>query len=511
MLLQTIDTTLDKLFSRTFISIIAVVLLGLFVRIYFTPWHLPSNSQDAFVFMIEGLSYAKGDFIYFNTRFVWPLFLAVFFTFFKFDDYLGYTTVMRIVSISVSVATVPVLYLIARQFVEKKYAIMTTVFFTIESNLVENSIFAITESMFILLGLISFYFIIQKNEKYFYLAFVFAGLAFDTRLNGVVLFLLLILACIIKIRSKKKLSITLIIGIGIFLTISFPHTIYPLVYNTEFFPSVQHIGNAISENHITISTYDPTQTPISFNIIENALKNEFLHIFRINVPYLIILFPFGIIVALKDLNYQKKILFAAIIISLVIAIPQYTVSNEYRNLFFITPFFCILSAIGIQKITLNIEMKNIFLILLAIGLILLSYNFLRERYDVDQEAVIERDNLGKYIANNFHGRLMGDLQLEIIRNMPNITMDVLFSNQQLAVIAPDFTIDTIPKLMDYATRNKIDYLIMEYKVDERHYPVFQSIFYNEKDSPFLEKIFDSNNNGYKKTLVKIFRINYSKY
>lgn len=68
---------------------------------------------------------------------------------------------MRIVSIAVSIAVVPIVYLTAKQFVENRFTIVAAEFFAIDPNLIENSAFAITEPVFILLAMISLYFAFQ--------------------------------------------------------------------------------------------------------------------------------------------------------------------------------------------------------------------------------------------------------------------------------------------------------------------------------------------------------------
>ena len=509
--LELIETKLEKLQSRTVLPILAVVLLGLILRIYFTPWHLSSSAPDALVYLIEGLAYAEGDFSYFSSRFLWPAFLSMFVVFFKFNDYLGYMTIIRAVSISISVATVPVLYLISRQFVEKKYAIAAAAFFAIEANIVENSTFAITEPMFILLGLVSFYFIVQKNEKYTPLAFVFAGLSFDTRLNGVVLFLLLVLACAMKIRPKMRLGKILLAGTGIFLATSFPHLYLPLSQGEiPFLFHFTSVSAVVSHGEIFTATFIPSETQTAFSILQTAFTREFLHIFRISVPYLAILAPTGFIIALKDLNCQRKILFAAIILSLVIAFPQYTISAEYRNLFFIIPFFCILSAIGIQKLAHNIEMKNLFLILLIAGLLVVSFSFLRERYESHIQIDEEKEELGKYVVNNFSGRVMGNEYNQISHNIPNAKIGSINDrgnvfNDNFSVVVPMTPIDTVEKLTQTVKTLKVDYLVVDSEYDRR-YPIFQDIFYNEKNYSFLKKVSDSDDIGYKKIRVKIFEM-----
>ena len=159
----------------------------------------------------------------------------------------------------------------------------------------------------------------------------------------------------------------------------------------------------------------------------------------------------------------------------------------------------------------TVEIKNILLILIVMGLVLLSYNFLRERYDVDQQLIIEKDNLGKYISKNFQGKITGHLLLEIIRNTPDIKSGPYFSNQQISISNPDIRMNTITKLMDFSFQNNIDFLVMEDYPDDKHFPIFSEIFYNEKNFSYLEKVFDSDNHGYKKLRVKIFKINYDAY
>jgi len=200
-----------------------------------------------------------------------------------------------------------------------------------------------------------------------------------------------------------------------------------------------------------------------------------------------------------------------IILSLIIAIPQHTISNEYRNLFFIIPFLCIFSAIAFEKLIVKIDLKNIFLVLLILGLILISVNFLRERYDVDEEYFIEKDNFGKYVANNLDGNITGNIRLEIVRNMIHVKSTTYLFNEKLSLFDPGFPIDSVSELMDYSIQNKIDYLIIEQNKVEKHFPVFHKIEFNEDDLPFLKEIYDTEKSDYKKLKVKIFKINYDEY
>tara|TARA_B110000438_G_scaffold282224_1_gene309087 strand:- start:5552 stop:7102 length:1551 start_codon:yes stop_codon:yes gene_type:complete len=511
-LIELIDEKIEKIQSKTILSLSIIILVGLAIRLYFTPWDIPTNSSDSFILMIEGIAYSEGDFTYLSHRSLWPLFLSGFFSIFRFENYFEHMTLVRIISISVSLATIPIIYLISKEFVKEKYALLAAIFFTIESNLIENSIFGQTEPLFILFGLTSFYFIIQKNQRYQLLAFIFAGLAFDVRVNGIVLILLVIFALTFKIKNKKELVKKLVFGILIFsLVIGPTHIIQPILQDEPIFPFIKTVSVTISEDmkHYSVSQSSEKRSPSE--IIFDAIKNEFSHILRVSIPFLIIFFPIGVIISLKNINYKEKILFLAIIISLLIAVFQYTVSNEFRNLFFLIPFFCIFSVIGVEKFTEKIEIKNIFLILLVVGLILLSANFLKERYDIDKEYFLEKDNFGKYIVNNYEGNISGNIRLEIIRNMPDLVISSNFVNDKLAYFDPGITINSISQLMEYSQENEIEYLVIEEYVIQKHYPIFKEILSDKNQYKYLEEIFDSNDLDYKKFKAKIFKINWKLY
>lgn len=493
----------EKFWSNPIIPICCVVLIGLAVRIYFTPWHLPTNSFDLVILITEGLEYANGDFSGWSNRFLWPLFLSLFFLIFNFEESFDNVNLVRILSIIISVSIIPIVYFVAKNFVSKKYSILAAAFFAIEPNLIENSIFGITEQMFVLLGMISFYFIIQKNQRYQILSFVFAGLAFDTRLSGIVLFILLVSLFFLKkdYINKKTLSV----GVLIFFIISFPaHFLLPLSENYSPFPIINEIGISVTESETTYSTYTEGS---SSNLVLNAVKNEFMHIFRISIPFLLFLTPIGIAFSIMKWNFNHKMLFLVIGISLVIAIPQYTVSNEYRNLFFLIPFFCIFSAIGLEKISHDIPNKNIFLVIFFAGLILLSGNFLRERFAFDETEFLAKDAFGKYIAENIEGNITGDFRLEIIRNISNMRDDYYFTNGIISFYDPGKIMDSNESLAEYILENDIDFIVIDKNNQNSHFPIFERVL-GEKDSfDYLEMYVTSGELNFEKIDVEIYKVN----
>lgn len=513
-----LESKKHQVFLNVLIPLVSLILVGFFLRTYFIPWEIPFTSDDAFLFLIEGLAFSEGNFEYFNVRSLWPIFLSFFFLIFRFDDFLGYTTLIRFIVIIISVSTIPLIYFIAKRFVENKYAIFAAAILAFDPSILQNSILGVREPILILLGLLAFFFIIQKNEKLIPLAFVFSGLAFDAKLNGIVLILLVIIGCSLRIKPSRKLIKYLLIGIGILLMVIFPHIILPLQQNQ--IPFLFHFVGAIetvSNVEISPSTYVVSETPSSSEILTTSLMREIIHLGRISFPYLWILAPIGFFVSIKSIDYNRKILLTGIFLSLLIAFPMYFHSAEYRNLLIITPFLCILASIGIQNIFVNKKIKEIFLIFLIIGFFILSLIFLHLTDPIDKEMILEKENISKYIITNFSGRFMGDLYSNIVHNIPDVTKggvegtsNSLYYNENFSITIQGKPIDSGEKLIESSTRLNVDYIVIDDVVDNR-YPIFEKIFNNEKQYPFLEKKFDSKELGYDLIHVKVFKIDYNKF
>lgn len=500
--IEKIDSKIAKIFSNPLVPLAIIFLSGFLLRLYFTPFDLPSRSQDAFYFILYALSFQDTGNIG-GRYFMWSGLLALVFSPFHFADYEGYFTIIRLVSISISSLSSLVLYLIAKQIMSKKFALLSMAFFVIEPNIIENSIFGMSESLFILLGLTSFYFAIQKNTKFLLLSFVFAGLAFDTRPNGIVLVVIALLAAYFRFESKKQFTRLVSLGVIIFLV-----TIFPLILN-----STSHLSDLRLLDPATIQKSSPSFEVGFFttgNKYLSASLTELIHLFRISVPYLGIFALFGFAVSLTRLSWQTKLIIATIVASLIVAIPQYTISVEFKNLFFITPFFALFAGLGIEYVASDKKIKNILLICLVLGLLLVSYNFLRERQP-DPELILEKEKFGKFVVSNFEGKIIATNWNYILHNIEyTIGKPFLENISEASIIVknPNFVIHDQKELVEFMWANEINYLIIDDEGDIR-LPIFLDIYFNEEKYPFLKKVFDSDSNNYIKYRVKIFEVDYS--
>ena len=498
LMIEKIDAKIEQTFSNPLISLSIIFLVGFLLRLYFTPFDLPSRSQDAFYFIITALSFQESFENIGGRYFMWSGLLTIIFAPFHFVNYDGYFTILRVVSITLSSFSGLVLYLIAKQMMSKKFALLSMGFFVIEPNIIENSIFGLSEPLFILLGLASFYFAIQKNPKFIVFSFVFAGLAFDTRPNGIILLIVALFSIYLRIRPRKEFIKLCIIGIACFLIVT-----VPLIVDFQ--------GRLTSDLSKIISTGDQKLTPsfehgsfISDNKYLGAIITEIIHLGRISVPYLGIFALFGFIIVLKKLNWHYKLIITTILLSLLVAIPQYTVSVEYRNLFLITPFFSLFAAIGIEHFAHDKKIKNILLVCLVLGLILVSFIFLSDRQP-DPELILEQERFGKFVVSSYEGRITTGNWNYILHNL-----SYPLSDSPLVLKIPNFVIHDRDELVEYIVTNKIDYIVID-KEDQIRFAIFPDIYFNEEKYPFLKKVFDSDFNDYQKYRVKIFEVNYNKF
>ena len=113
--------------------------------------------------------------------------------------------IIIIISIFISSITILVIFKISKEFVKVRYALFVAALFAFDPSIIQNSVFGIREPIFILLGLISFFYAIHKNEKFMLLAFLFAGLAMDVKVNAIVLPIFLAIIIIVRLKSFKKI------------------------------------------------------------------------------------------------------------------------------------------------------------------------------------------------------------------------------------------------------------------------------------------------------------------
>lgn len=518
-ILELIEKKLDEIENKEILLIGIIMTIGLIFRVIITPWNLPSGASDVVIFFTEAFNFSHNNYELFNTRFFWPFVLSIFFRIFEFNSYIEYVNLIRIVSIGFSIFTIPLVYLIGKKFFEKKYSILVASFFAFSIHIIENSTWGITEPLFLLLSLGSFYLILNYNSKYTIFSFVLAGLAFDTRLNGIVILIIILIGYSMKIRPKKKLFLLITVGLFIFIIISMPHYFDTDTQNSPIINRIEGFEN-INKNNLnphliqTAKLYltDEQLNPNSENfhkitVLETylfAITKEVYHIVLVNIQLLIFLLPVGLFFIFKNRVWKEYLVFLGIIISIIIAIPQYTLSSEVRNLLLIVPFVSIIATIGIQNILKKSQKKNLIVTLIISSLIISSIVIFNPQ--TDNTLTIEKEKFGKYVSLNYSGKIAGDLLYHVENNLFDLTVIPLTYKQENGIITDYsfFSILSENQFIEYLKNNEISYVIIDDKIDNR-YPIFEDIFQNEKKYSYLIKVFDSSQE-YNFLKVKIFKV-----
>ena len=130
----------SKKYTTFFLGLI--IILGLVLRFYYFPYDVPLSldtlSYFSYAFEISQTGKFPIDFALINNG--WPTFLSIFFSLFKFENFIDYMELERGVSIVISVITgIPVYYL-CRNFFSRVYSLGGALLFILEPRVIFNSI-----------------------------------------------------------------------------------------------------------------------------------------------------------------------------------------------------------------------------------------------------------------------------------------------------------------------------------------------------------------------------------
>ena len=275
-----------------------------------------------------------------------------------------------------------------------------------------------------------------------------------------------------------------------------------------------------------------------FSFIENfifaGILNSLTILSKLSFPYLFILLPFGILFSFRAFDQKSQytkanwifILSSIFLMSFILSVVP-----EKRFLLFLMPLLVLFSVIPIQRVTeyglstfsLSRKQKDVFLVIVIIIIIILSGLFTL-RYDkLDPVLENEKMDFAKYALENLHGNTLrdfggatdyinfvilldhNDFQDFKIRSWADGTERNKFAYQETGVSASN-----IEDLVLKGESLNLNYLISNQHTTF-YYPYIDQVYHNEKQYPYLIKIFDSSEYGYEKLKIKVFEINYEKF
>ena len=534
--------------QKIIVLLIVIVLISLGLKLYHIDFSLPYNT-DNLGFILRGFSHLNGDFSPTPDKGLgWSLFLFPFFHLVESDNLLDYSNLVRIISLAVSSASIPMMYILSRRFFERKYSLTAACLFAFEPHLNYYSGIGLAEPLYILAIIGTFYFVTSNHAKMIIPALMLSSVIWWTRINGfVILLLTTIIFFIIHKREPKTIGFYLV-GLAFFLLILSPMLIQrdsqfgdPLYfwYNDKIF--LDNYDELVSDNignDGSALSYIQKNGIYSFTerFIFQGFENTFEILFKLSLPYLIILIPFGILFSLRAFDQKQNLIWANwifILGTIVTLIVVISTVPERRFLLLLYPFLIIFSVIPIQRLVeygfstfaFTQKQKNISLFSILVLVLVLSIVFTVNQYE-QPNVIFENEKLqvAQYMVENLNGVVLDgngpafEYVSYVLVNEPHGNFkekSINDPNMHSSKINPNFKrsyiyAESIENLLTIDNTKNLQYIISNENEGFFHKYV-NDIYSNEEKYPYLIKIFDSTEQEMKFVKLKIFEIDYEKF
>ena len=535
--------------SRIIFYLILIIIISLGLKLYTVDFSIPPHTDDL-GYILDSMQYNEGDFFLSQKKHPgWSLVLAPFMAIVNSDDFLDYGSAARILSITISIITIIPMYILARRFFDEKYSLVASSLFAFEPHLNYNSGGALSEPLLILVLILSMNFILSDKTKYHYIAFIFTGFCWWVRLEAIYPVIAIIFIYFIAHRTKSNYLRKFFLCMIFLLIIISPLFVQRyLQFDDPFY--VWYSGTILSDDYAELLT---TENKGITDFVEKhgilglmdrlatGLMNLFNILIRISFPYLFILIPLGILFSLRPVDQKLKNIKAnwimIIAIISIIMIP-FAIIDERRWIFPIFPFLIILSTIPIQRIanyglntfSFNEKQKSIFLVTTVSIVLLLSCTFTvgigEFGYGLPNSA-LEREKIKftEHLVENFDGRILRDAVVNDYLAYVNITSDdndfKTFKSPRGKNPYPDLyepgkvvRMNVYGKTVEELVTNGETISLKYIGILEKGsylFPFLNGLYYNEENYPYMKKVFDSDEMGYKQFKIKVFEIDYKNF
>ena len=524
-------------------SLIIISLISLGLKLYLVDFSIPVNS-DNLDYALNAIAHTDGDFSQSSHRGMgWSLFTSIFFGFINSENFLDYSNTIRILSMVVGISSIPMMYLIGRKFFDQRYSLVVASLFAFEPHLNYNSTLGLSEPILILAIIGAFYFILNQNTRFVIISLIMAGIAYWIRINGFWVFVVISIIYFLTQKKSRKFLANYGIAVAVFLLVISPVLIerneefgdpfYSVYKDTIFAGSYELMLKAQVDNE-KISAFDYIENYGILSFVNNyiliGIYNTLVVTARLTLPYLFILIPFGILFSFRAFDQKSNFIKANwifILSSMGFVIVIMAIIPEPRFVLYLLPFLIIFSVIPIQRVveygldtfSFSRKQKDFFLIGVLITIIIVS-SILIIRYAPDSELEAEKLEFSKYALNNLHGVTLRDYEggLDYV---PYLLLSESTENRKInsSIIQNTYKEfkttngpngKTIEELIADGKNYNLKYIISNETPGFLH-PITDTLYYNYEQHPYLKKIFDSSNQGFKKLKIKVFEIDYEKF
>lgn len=463
---------------------------------------------------------------------LWPIFLSLFFSSLSSDNVLEYMELQREITVGLSIITAIPIFFLCRKFVKQEYALIGTTLFLFEPRLIENSLGGLTEPLFLLLSVCSITLFVGKRMSLTYISFIVLALATLTRYEAALLIIPFTILFVLKNKNFRKIS-QLIICIVIFFMIVIPVDNFrssnsdidtPGVFDHVFAAVLVYESRMENECVIDVIENDCVRTIKSegrqsniedytlFQTINASIINLAKYFGWITFPLFFIFLPMGVYRFLVNRNFEKWTIILCMIFMLFPAFYAFSRDfQEIRYLYIQIPLLCVIASLSIEYFSeKTVKPKTIMTIFLS-GIIFTSVIFYYEQsseknYELEREyfEISKKINLMMNTSNEIFpadkyirsAKIAGLDKFPVLRNSFDLFSFKMISNNEH---------DSLQELIQFGKENDLKHLVIDSDGDGIDY--LSDIFTNENEYPFLEKIYDSNVEGFTYH-VKFFKINY---
>jgi hypothetical protein len=248
-----------------------------------------------------------------------------------------------------------------------------------------------------------------------------------------------------------------------------------------------------------------------FYFLSMAFSNFVRYFVWITIPIFVFFLPLGVFYVWKIRDMKILYLIPAGIFMLIPALYAYGRNIEdTRYLYVIIPLFCVISCYFLFLLEKR-KNKNLFLILIIVGIAISSaifleykkidYEYERDVFEITRFVVAEANGVNNYPGDKYAKVATMELiwpQLPELGEKGRITFDLR-----------KISTSGYNSLLEYVTESKEKGLTHLVVMEKNNSDFLYDVFVNDKNYPFLVKVYDSKEQGLK-SHIKIYKINYER-
>ena len=488
--------------SEIKIAFLIIFLIGLGLRLFYFPYELPliADGMDNFTYATAINFYGNLPNEWAPANIGWPIFLSFWFSLVNLENSTDYMQFQQILSIVLSSLTIIPIYYLCRKFFSTKISLVGIALFAFEPRIILNSTLGITESLFILLGITSLVIFLRYSRKGIIIAFTLVSFLTIIRSEGIFLLITISILFFIKNKLSKEFLKTYIPALIIFLLILTPISMYKtdVSGNDGMFDRVAGATNQIIENS------NNTQNNEIFNGVELFIK----YLGWIMIPIFLLFLPFGMIQLFRKRTKELNFILIFLISSSIPILYAYIVqAQDTRYFYFLYPIFCLISLFAIDTYISKVKRKNFLIIFLIIGIFVASISFY-EYKKIDYEKEKELNEIAQIISEEISGINYHPTETKYIRatEIPSEWPFLFFEEDYQIKSISTNNFNSLEEFI-FDSKDNLTHLIVDENPDLPQF--LHNVYENEEKYEFLNKIFDSKDNGFDYH-VKVFEINFEK-